>query len=399
MAPRRPMFDRVVRPAPRASKHAVPHELVRTFVTGLLEDEVHAKRVDSIANAVIGITQATVLTIQVIGQGLAAALGTNARHAIKQVDRLLSNARLDVWELFALWVPFVLADRAVALVAIDWTDFDADDHVTCALHLITNHGRSTALVWKTIPKSSLRGRRSHVETEVIERLHAIVPSTVRVTLLADRAFGDLARYEHLAILGWDFVIRFRDGILVEHAGVQQPAAAWQPTTGRAVLLRGAKVTGDEGQVGAVVCVRKPRMKEAWCLATSLRDATGPEVVKLYARRFTIEETFRDQKDLRFGLGLKATHIRDCARRDRLLFLSSLAHAFLTLLGAASEAIGYDRRLKANTVTTRTHSLFRQGALWFALLPNQPVERMAPLLAELERQVTRHEVFKRLLGVL
>jgi hypothetical protein len=34
-----------------------------------------------------------------------------------------------------------------------------------------------------------------------------------------------------------------------------------------------------------------------------------------------------------------------------------------------------------------------------MLPNQPVDRMAPLLAELERQVTRHELFKRLLGVL
>jgi hypothetical protein len=377
----------------------VPHELVRAFVGGVLDDEVHAKRVESIANAVIGITQATVLTIQVIGQGLAAALGTNPRHAIKQVDRLLSNARLDVWELFALWVPFVLAERTEALVAIDWTEFDADDHVTCALHLLTKHGRSTALVWKTIPKSSLRGQRAQVETEVIERLHEIVPSRVRVTLLADRAFGDLARYDHLAILGWDFVIRFREGILVEHGGVQRPAAAWIPRTSRTVLLRGAKVTGDAGLVGAVVCVRKPRMKQAWCLATSLRETSGPELVKLYARRFTIEETFRDQKDLRFGLGLKATHIRDCNRRDRLLFLSALAHAFLTLLGAASEAIGYDRRLKANTVKTRTHSLFRQGTLWFALLPNQPAERMAPLLAELERQVTRHDLFRRLLRVL
>lgn len=396
---RHPMFARVVRPDPRPSKHAVPHELVRTFVTGLLEAEVHAKRVESIANAVIGITQASVLTIQIIGQGLAAALGTNARHAIKQVDRLLSNAKLDVWQMFELWVPFVLADRAEALVAIDWTDFDADDHVTCALHLITTHGRSTALVWKTIAKSDLRGRRAQIETEVIERLHALVPPAVRVTLLADRAFGDLARYDHLGILGWDFVIRFREGILVEHGGVLQPAAAWLPATTRTVILRDAKVTGDTGLVGAVVCVRKPRMKEAWCLATSRRADTGPAIVKLYSRRFTIEETFRDQKDLRFGLGLKATHIRDCDRRDRLLFLSALAHAFLTLLGAASEAIGYDRRLKANTVKTRTHSLFRQGALWFALLPNQPIERMAPLLAELERQIKRHDGLKRLLGVL
>lgn len=393
------MFVKVCAPPTKRSKHAVPHELVRSFVVGLLGEEVHAKRVESIANAVSGITEATTLTVQMIGHGLTAALGKNSKHAIKQVDRLLSNAKMDVWELFALWVPFVLSNRKEALVAIDWTDFEPDNQVTCAVHLITTHGRSTALVWKTIKKSELRGRQTQVETEVIERLHAITPPKTRMTLLADRAFGDVGRYDHLDILGWDFVIRFRGGILVEHNGVRQPASAWVPTTNRTVMLRDAKVTGGGNEIGAVVCVQKPRMKQAWCLATSRRDDTGPAVVKLYSRRFTIEETFRDQKDLRFGFGLSATHIRDCGRRDRLLFLTCLAHALLTLLGAASEAIGYDRHLKANTVKTRTHSLLRQGALWFTIIPNYPTEKLAPLLAEFESQVRQHEVLRRLLGVL
>ncbi|MEZ4403594.1 MAG: hypothetical protein R3B06_26455 [Kofleriaceae bacterium] len=36
--------------------------------------------------------------------------------------------------------------------------------------------------------------------------------------------------------------------------------------------------------------------------------------------------FRDPKDLRFGLGLSATHIGTSARRDRLLLLTAIAHA-------------------------------------------------------------------------
>jgi len=44
------------------------------------------------------------------------------------------------------------------------------------------------------------------------------------------------------------------------------------------------------------------MTEPWFLATSHRKKTATAIVKLYGRRFTIEETFRDQKDLRFGLG-------------------------------------------------------------------------------------------------
>ena len=61
------------------------------------------------------------------------------------------------------------------------------------------------------------------------------------------------------------------------------------------------------------------------LATSLADKTGAEVVNEHGRR-SIEETFRDTKDIRFGVGLKATHIGRDDRRDRLLILFAIAHA-------------------------------------------------------------------------
>jgi hypothetical protein len=382
----------------RGDRAGIPPDLIRDFVYGVLAEEIHAKRVESIVNAVTGVTRASTLSVQTIGHGLAAALDKNSKHAIKQVDRLLSNAKVVVWDLFEAWVRYLLAERSAIVVAIDWTDFEPDDHVTCAAQLITTHGRSTALVWKTIPKSELKGQQSQIEDEVIERLHEIVPPHVTITLLADRAFGDQARYDHLTQLGWDYVIRFREGILVHHAGETKPAAAWVPKGGRALRLAGAAVTADQSPVGAVVVVKRAKMKEAWCLATNRPDAAA-DVIKLYGRRFTIEETFRDQKDLRFGMGLSATHIRDCGRRDRLLFLSALAHALVTLLGAAAEAIGYDRLMKANTVKTRTHSLFRQGTYWFSRIPTMSVEKLAPLLRALEAQLTKHPVFKQVFGVL
>jgi hypothetical protein len=382
----------------RGERAGIPPDLIRDFVHGVLAEEIHAKRVESIANAVTGVTRASTLSVQTIGHGLAAALDKNSKHAIKQVDRLLSNGKVVVWNLFEPWVRYVLAARSEAVVAIDWTDFEPDDHVTCAAHLITSHGRSTALVWKTIPKSELKGQQSQIEDDVIERLHAIVPSHVNITLLADRAFGDQARYEHLTQLGWDYVIRFREGILVHARGETQPAAAWVPKGGRALRLANAAVTADKSPVGAVVVVKRAQMKEAWCLATNRADPAA-DIIKLYSRRFTIEETFRDQKDLRFGMGLSATHIRDCGRRDRLLFLSALAHALVTLLGAAAEAIGYDRLMKANTVKTRTHSLFRQGSYWFSRIPTMSLERLTPLLRALEAQLAQHPLFKQIFGSL
>ena len=34
-----------------------------------------------------------------------------AKHAIKQVDRLLSNKKLILWDSFEQWIPFMIAER------------------------------------------------------------------------------------------------------------------------------------------------------------------------------------------------------------------------------------------------------------------------------------------------
>jgi hypothetical protein len=99
----------------------------------------------------------------------------------------------------------------------------------------------------------------------------------------------------------------------------------------------------------------------------------------YAQRWGIEPSFRDTKDLRFGMGLKATHIKNPDRRDRRLLLNAFAIVLLTLLGVAGERLGRDRHLKASTVKYRTHPLFRQGCLLYDLIPNRPTERLKPLM--------------------
>ena len=366
----------------------------------LFENDLHAKRVESIANGVVGVLHAAVLSIHAIGRAYAHARGRNKRHGVKQIDRLLSNTGIDLWELFPRWVRFVVGPREELVIALDWTDFDDDDHTTLAAHLITTHGRATPLIWMTVPKSTLEGQRNAHEHKLIEKLHECIGENVRITLLADRGFGDHKLYRMLQTLGWDFVIRFKGNIQVEDAkGVTLTAAAWVPSSGRATMLRGVRVTKRREPVPAVVVVHAKNMKEAWCLATSLDERKASDVVKLYGRRFTIEETFRDQKDLRFGMGLSSTHIADGARRDRLLLLAAIAHALLTLLGAAGEECGMDRMLKVNTVKRRTLSLFRQGTEWYEALPNMPNERLELLMKTFDAVVNRHEVFREVYGVI
>lgn len=379
---------------------AINEEQVHTFLEGLFGEDLHAKRVLSLTLATLGVVHAASLSVYAIGQAVALARGTQGKHGVKQVDRLLSNTGIPVWKLLALWVPYVLGQRTEALVALDWTDFEPDDQTTLVASLITKHGRPTPLVWVTVQKSSLKGLRNEVEDAVVLRLRELIPAEVKVTVLADRGFADQKLYELLRQVGFEYVIRFRQCITVTDAqGERRPAADWVPKAGHLRKLPQAFVTADSTQVGAVVCVKKKGMKEPWCLATSHKQASGAEVVALYSRRFTIEEGFRDIKDLRFGMGLSWVRIAEPERRDRLLLLSALACALLTLLGAAGESLGMERYLKANTVKRRTYSLFRQGCMYYQAIPNMPEHRLLPLLERFAQLVCEQPVFRESLGLL
>ena len=295
--------------------------------------------------------------------------------------------------MFAHWVPYVLAASREIVVALDWTDFDADGHSTIALYLVTAHGRATPLVWMSVTKARLQGRRNLYEDTVLLRLHEVLPPGVKVTVLADRGFGDQNLYAHLTDLGFDFIIRFRGVVTVQSRdGEVRSAHEWVPPNGKIRHLKDARVTADRYPVDSVVCVKARGMKDAWCLAVGGATLTGATAVKLYARRFTIEETFRDTKDPRYGLGLSATHVHDVTRRDRLLLICAMAMTLLTLLGAAGESLGMDRMLKANTVKTRTHSLFRQGCHYYASIPAMKQELLDPLVQRFGEYVLREPVY-------
>jgi hypothetical protein len=283
---------------------------------------------------------------------------------------------------------------------MDWTDFDQDGQATIMISLLTNHGRATPLVWLTVDKDTLKKNRNTYEDKVLFRLKEVLPEGVRVLIMADRGFGDHKLYEFLEHeLGFDFVIRFRGNIKVtDSKGESRSAADWVGKSGRSRTLRNAAVTGHQYNVATVICVHAKDMKEPWCLASNLTDASARTLINFYAKRWSIEPGFRDTKDPRFGMGMNNVRLGDPDRRDRLWLINAFAIALLTLLGAAGEALGYDRMLKANTVKTRTHSLLRQGFMLYQLIPNMPVERLSPLMQRFGEMILEHKVFADVLSL-
>jgi len=335
---------------------------------GIFYGSMHAKRRKAIGVGVFATMLSSRLTSAALGRSLAHHCGKNPKHQIKRMDRLAGNEKICSKDYFAAFVPWIIGQRKTIVVSLDWTEYGRDKQSRIAINLVTNHGRATPLVWKSVRDINLKRRRNLYEREVLFRLKESLPLETKVIVLADRGFSDTDFFEWIQHeLGWDYIIRLRDNWYVTPNGCfPKKAKKWVARNGAIIEMCDARLTAKRDVVSAFVTVKKQGMKEPWILASSIAGRKE-YIVGLYARRFTCEENFRDEKDDRFGIGFKETRVSTPQRRDRFVLINAIATILLTLLGAAGEREGLDRMLRANTERKkRTHSLYQQGKHYFMM---------------------------------
>lgn len=353
-------------------------------VEKIFADNLHKKRQLSLAYGAMGVLGSSSLFLHELGKGMAKLRNKNKKHATKQIDRLLSNKGISIWDLSAQWVPYLIGSLDKILVAMDWTAFAGDKQYMLSLNLVTSKGVSTPLLWKTVDKALMKHNRARYEDQILSRLKEVLPADVRVTLLADRGFADQKFFRFLdEELHFNYVIRIRANTIISYKNVSLHAQKYVRKDGYAVQLKQAKITLQQYEAKQVVIVQDKGMKAAWVLVSNT-DMKTREVVNCYSKRWKIEPYFRDLKDGRFGYGLRETHILASNRRDRLMLIVALSYTLLLQLGQAGEQIGFDKKLKVNTVKTRTHSLFRQGQHYYEHFGNFTPEEQDKLLEAFEK---------------
>lgn len=341
--------------------------IIKTCDT-IFGNAMHAKRRQALSAGIFAAMLSFRLSSTTMGRALAQSSGKGAKHQIKRMDRLVGNEKVKIEECFRSYSSWVISARKLIAVSLDWTDYGHDKQSRIAINLVTNHGRATPLIWKSVFDRNLKKRRNRYEKEVLSMLKEVIPADVRVIVLADRGFSDTDFFEWIQHeLQWDYVIRLRDNWHVTPDGCfPKKAKQWVARNGVIIEMRDAQLTAKRDIVNAFITVKKVGMKESWILASSI-SGRKEYVVGLYARRFTCEENFRDEKDDRFGAGFKETRVTHPERRDRFVLIQAIATILLTLLGAAGERIGLDRMLRANTERKkRTHSLYQQGKQYFMM---------------------------------
>ena len=337
---------------------------ISTVIKEIYGDDLHKKRQLSIAYAAMGLLASESLFLHRMAEGLVDTRGGNKKHAAKQIDRLLSNKGISVWDLSEPWVKYVLADHKEIMVALDWTSFFDDEQSMLSLNIVTGKGIATPLLWKSVDKKQLKHNRARYEDQLLSRLKTVLPAGVKITLLADRGFADQKFFRFLdEELRFKYIIRIKSNTTIIHNDIKNKASNWLKPDGRSLGLKKALITLTEYPIKQFVAVKDKGMKAAWFLVSNT-DLKTSEIIKCYSKRWKIEPFFRDLKDGRFGMGLEKTHIKSCERRDRLMLVLALSYLLLVVLGQAGEQIGFDKKLKVNTVKSRTHSLFRQGQFYY-----------------------------------
>jgi len=165
---------------------------------------------------------------------------------------------------------------------------------------------------------------------VLKQVHALLPASQLITLLADRGFVHERLLHILQKLQWQFRLRLPGDTLV-HLGAQHLAAVKDlcPAAGHTRFFQQVAIlAGAVGPVSLALATLLEQPDDPWFVASS--EPTNQVTLQEYGLRFDIEESFRDEKS--GGFQLQTSHLATPDALERLLLILALTTLHLTSLG-------------------------------------------------------------------
>ena len=261
-------------------------------------------------------------------------LGT-AKHQIKRCWRFCANDRVEPTDAMRGIVARLLKKRKKKLlVALDWVDVRGFQTLMASAVL---KGRGTPIAWASTTNHVYAGHRSRnaFEESLLLVLRDMIPLKIKVVILADRGFGRTALATFCQKQGLGYVIRIKPSVTVRLHGFHGQLLDYPVKKGVAKVLKRVSYRSDAAVTQNVV-MRWPKnlpkkRDECWFLMTD-QPGTAHQLCRLYGRRMTVEQLFRDGKSKRNGWSLRDTKITKPERFDRLLLILAIAYLLLCGLG-------------------------------------------------------------------
>jgi len=244
--------------------------------------------------------------------------------AVNRFYRLLRNHRVDETLLVERWAG-LLAKRTKGhlTISIDWSEWHHELRMLAAAVVV---GKRAVPLWVQAFKKVVRRRSQNSRENTFIRVlaDALKRAGVTATILCDRGFRRVTWLALLGKLSLDFVVRLQSDVTVElQNGTRITLDKIKLFPGKPINLGVVPLRSDGAIEVRLVGYLARGAKEPWWLATSLGGACW-SILKLYDRRMTVEEQFRDTKGRRFGVKLFWTQFRDPDQLARFAMLLGVA---------------------------------------------------------------------------
>jgi len=340
--------------------------------------EIHTKRLASLLAAVEAVVTGSRLTLSDMGRGLHGPVAV--KHNIKRIDRLLGNCSLhiEIPKLYEALVRQCLDGISMPLIVIDWSDLTLDRKWQLIRASVAIEGRSMTLYEEVHPQSSATSPNVH--EAFLTQLATMLPPGCEPILITDAGFRG-AWFRLVNRMGWHWIGRIRNRDMISPANddtwvgcktLYTRATAKAKSLGRYNYVRNHPVScrlvlikrikrdrHKKSKLGKLVhssrSLKNARaQREPWLLAVSptLEHLSAQAVVAVYAQRMQIEESFRDLKSERFGLGFSANRSTQKDRLGVLLLVACLASFVLRLIGEVGKARQMELQFQSNTRRSR-----------------------------------------------
>lgn len=314
------------------------------------------KTLSALVSAVLCVQR---VSLAAIGRQMAGTV----KHQIKRCWRFITNPRVETSDAMRGIVQRLVKQPGKALiVAIDWVDIRGFQTLVAAAVL---KGRAVPICWASTTGHLYTGHRSRnaFEESLLLVLRTMIPESVKVIILGDRGFGRCALAAFCRQHHFDYLIRIGPKVNVKLKGFDGKLLDYPVNKGIAKVLRDVAYRSDGAVTQNIVVLWKHRLPshrdECWFLMTSLKG-TAATLCRLYARRMTIEQLFRDFKSKRNGWSLRNTQLTTPDRLDRLLLI--LAIAYLLLCGVGLIALSNTHPSHWSSASNTHLSCFQIGLL-------------------------------------
>jgi len=351
---------------------------------------MHAKRRRCLADAV---EAARCGGLALMGMSKALESEVGLRYRIKRIDRLLSNDHLveERVGIFKALAHRVLSHHKCIAVIVDWSDLlpDVSQHLLRAAVVL--EGRAIT-IYEELHPTKLYGNRQ-VHRSFLETLRTVLPPHCHPVIITDAGFR-ATWFKMLAELGYDWIGRIRnvDTVRSEH-GTQWQAckelyhfATKDPRdVGRFEHTQSCRVRcrltlvkrPPQGRkkmtvFGNPACSHHSNKQrkgqcEPWLLSVSLglSKLRAKKIVALYSCRMQIEQTFRDLKNPRWGMGIRHSQTRQPKRLATLLLIAALLSFALWIIGIVAQSRGYRLCYGSKPKAAKTVSIVSLARQWLA----------------------------------